>query len=394
MYCSTCNVESGPTLFCHVCDNYLPTSSIGLKAGIVRRFAAVILDNIVAFTILALSIRWLLSLSGNVLDGNIIVAVVSCFSLIAYTAAFFSSLSLGMTPGKWVLGIRAIDKRNGTVPGLGRMFVREVIGKFVSGFFMGLGFFWAIWDRDSQAWHDKLAGTVVIRRDVTVTTEEPSSAWPIVAGIAFFTVLGLQAFNIINPNHSPRSGELDNATTPTRVQPEESFTSVPPVSPSQETSTNDQLPTAGADVPISIKGAAAGAESTEVSDQEAPTTESQIETVIRSWASATEANDPRAMAAFYGPEVNRYFLARNITNAEVLQDKEAFFNGGRHFNSYRIGQLNFDQVSPTAANVSIVKSYEFTDQNSVPISREVHSHLWLQNTGSGWKIVGEQDLLK
>lgn len=44
------------------------------------------------------------------------------------------------------------------------MILRETIGKFLSGLVLGLGYFWAIWDKDSQAWHDKIAGTVVIKR--------------------------------------------------------------------------------------------------------------------------------------------------------------------------------------------------------------------------------------
>lgn len=44
------------------------------------------------------------------------------------------------------------------------MILREVIGKFVSGLVLGIGFFWAIWDKDNQTWHDKIAGTVVVRK--------------------------------------------------------------------------------------------------------------------------------------------------------------------------------------------------------------------------------------
>jgi len=28
---------------------------------------------------------------------------------------------------------------------------------------IGLGFFWIAWDREKQAWHDKIAGTLVVR---------------------------------------------------------------------------------------------------------------------------------------------------------------------------------------------------------------------------------------
>jgi predicted anti-sigma-YlaC factor YlaD len=44
------------------------------------------------------------------------------------------------------------------------MLVREIVGKFVSGLFLGIGYFWAIFDKEGQAWHDKIAGTVVTRQ--------------------------------------------------------------------------------------------------------------------------------------------------------------------------------------------------------------------------------------
>ena len=44
------------------------------------------------------------------------------------------------------------------------MFLREVIGKPVSivAFVFGYPWLWAIWDKNCQMWHDKIAGTVVV----------------------------------------------------------------------------------------------------------------------------------------------------------------------------------------------------------------------------------------
>jgi uncharacterized RDD family membrane protein YckC len=40
--------------------------------------------------------------------------------------------------------------------------VRTLVG-YLSAFAVGLGFLWCIWDLEQQTWHDKVAGTVVIR---------------------------------------------------------------------------------------------------------------------------------------------------------------------------------------------------------------------------------------
>jgi uncharacterized RDD family membrane protein YckC len=37
------------------------------------------------------------------------------------------------------------------------------LSSFFSAFVLFLGFFWIGWDREKQAWHDKIAGTIVVR---------------------------------------------------------------------------------------------------------------------------------------------------------------------------------------------------------------------------------------
>jgi uncharacterized RDD family membrane protein YckC len=386
MYCTNCNTDSGPTLFCHVCDRYLPTPLTGLKAGLVRRVVAVVVDQVLAFTILILSIRWLISITGSLSGPQVVIVLVSCFALVAYSIAFFSALSQGATPGKWILGIRAIDKRNGEAPGLGRMLVREIIGKFVSELFFGLGFFWAIWDRDSQAWHDKLAGTVVVRRDTVSSTDQQSTMWPAAACIAFLAVLVLQMVSIVDPAWSETTKKQGRAQI---VEPDQSELRSPNVA--AQASANSISDGAGSTTPA-VDPAAPLANPN--ADPQEVQLESEINEVLTRFASATEANDPSAVASFYGESVDRYFLSRNVTKADVLQDKEASWTKGLRFNSYRIEQVNFDEVSSSSARVSLTKSYEFTDPGEAPVTKKVHSRLWLQNTDVGWKIVGEQDLLK
>ena len=68
----------------------------------------------------------------------------------------------GQTVGKMALGIRVV-RRNGRVPGIGYAALREVVGKFISAIALFLGFLWAGWDSEKQGWHDKIAGTRVIK---------------------------------------------------------------------------------------------------------------------------------------------------------------------------------------------------------------------------------------
>jgi uncharacterized RDD family membrane protein YckC len=66
------------------------------------------------------------------------------------------------TPGKMLVHARIVDAVTLGKPGAGRMIVRY-LGYYVSLLAFGLGFFWVGWDPRKQGWHDKLAGTVVVR---------------------------------------------------------------------------------------------------------------------------------------------------------------------------------------------------------------------------------------
>ncbi len=230
MHCDTYGSDSGPTLFCHICDNFLPDPLVGPKAGLIRRWLAVTLDYVLGITVLCVTV---LSLEKGAATGSIVAILLCCVAVFVYAVAFFSALAKGMTPGKWLLSIRAIDKRNGSTPGFGRMLVRETVGKFVSQLFFCLGFFWAIWDRDSQAWHDKLAGTVMIRRDQIISRNYPSAKWPATALVAF----ALAIFSLWIPVGQKTTGiEAQAAQTSRPVllpQSEVASTNVTTISPSQ-----------------------------------------------------------------------------------------------------------------------------------------------------------------
>ena len=66
------------------------------------------------------------------------------------------------TPGKMVVSARIVDARTGGKPSNGQFLIRY-FAYLVSMIPLGLGFLWIVFDRRKQAWHDKLAGTIVIR---------------------------------------------------------------------------------------------------------------------------------------------------------------------------------------------------------------------------------------
>ena len=67
----------------------------------------------------------------------------------------------GTTVGGIVVGIKLV-RVDGRPVDVGVALVRAAAGIF-SALVLGLGFFWAGWDRGKQSWHDKIAGTVMVK---------------------------------------------------------------------------------------------------------------------------------------------------------------------------------------------------------------------------------------
>jgi len=70
----------------------------------------------------------------------------------------------GQTLGKMVVGIKVVNAE-GSIPGLGRAALREVLGKIISSIALCIGFLWIVRDGRKQGWHDKIANTYVVRAE-------------------------------------------------------------------------------------------------------------------------------------------------------------------------------------------------------------------------------------
>lgn len=79
---------------------------------------------------------------------------------LASTYFIFLHYFTGRTIGKMVMGIKLISS-GGRDIGLWESFMRWV-GYYISAVFLFAGFVWSIFDPESQAWHDKIAGTYVV----------------------------------------------------------------------------------------------------------------------------------------------------------------------------------------------------------------------------------------
>ncbi len=115
------------------------------------------LDGVVGWGILLFA-----STMGAVIDNAAVTVVILLVAGVGAIIWWIKLMAQGYTPGKKILGLRVLTT-SGTPATLRTMVLRDWIGKYISGVFLGLGYFWALFDRDRQSWHDKLATTVVVR---------------------------------------------------------------------------------------------------------------------------------------------------------------------------------------------------------------------------------------
>jgi uncharacterized RDD family membrane protein YckC len=66
------------------------------------------------------------------------------------------------TPGKILVSARVVDAKTGNTLSVGQA-IGRYLAYIVSSIPLCLGFLWVAFDTKKQGWHDKLAGTVVVR---------------------------------------------------------------------------------------------------------------------------------------------------------------------------------------------------------------------------------------
>lgn len=72
------------------------------------------------------------------------------------------------TPGKMAIAAQIVDAKTGGKATTGQLIGRYA-GYFVAMIPLFLGLFWVAFDPRKQGWHDKLAGTVVVRKKAGAT---------------------------------------------------------------------------------------------------------------------------------------------------------------------------------------------------------------------------------
>ena len=171
------------------------------RATLIRRFAAFLIDAVIVAIVVGI-LDALIQAASNALAPNSVADSTAWAAVmlapmfiarlldLALTLAYYGYFwaTTGQTLGKRVMQIKVVKTdgsalRSASTPLAWNDALARSAGYILSGLAGGLGFLWAVWDNDDQTWHDKMAGTAVIKTGVTQpvlpeteTASLPSSA--------------------------------------------------------------------------------------------------------------------------------------------------------------------------------------------------------------------------
>ncbi len=127
------------------------TTTTDEKIGFGSRFLAILIDFI------GLAIIGNILSRGDIGNGTGIQTLLG----VVYYCYFWSSYGKGQTVGMRALNIKVV-RTDGTYLDLVGAFLRY-IGLIIACIPLFIGVLWVIFDGQKQGWHDKIAGTYVVR---------------------------------------------------------------------------------------------------------------------------------------------------------------------------------------------------------------------------------------
>ena len=141
-------------------------------ASITSRFIAMVIDTVILTTLYLIFMLLFGVLGGIITEIN--NPIVNSLSVTALLVLFVTVMSLqfvyygyfwsttGQTLGMKWLNVKVVDQKTQQPISLVKGALRGTLGYYISGSVGGLGYIWAIFDDNKQAWHDKIFNTQVV----------------------------------------------------------------------------------------------------------------------------------------------------------------------------------------------------------------------------------------
>lgn len=148
-----------------------------IYSGFWRRFAAALIDGIILQVVstvvqaaLGMGSASFFNIGQNAgrgdfsgLSSTLFLMVIVSVVMNWLYAAFLESSEKQATIGKMALGIQVIDATTLGRVSFGQATARH-FGKIISGLILLIGYLMMLWDDRSQTLHDKMAGTLIVKK--------------------------------------------------------------------------------------------------------------------------------------------------------------------------------------------------------------------------------------
>jgi uncharacterized RDD family membrane protein YckC len=128
-------------------------STTTVKAGFWIRVVAYLIDGVLLIIVD--------TILGAIFKSQTLQSLIGLLVGLAYFVYFWSASGGGQTLGQRALKLRVV-KTDGSQLDYAGALVRY-IGLIIASIPIGLGLAWVGWDPNKQGWHDKIAGTYVVK---------------------------------------------------------------------------------------------------------------------------------------------------------------------------------------------------------------------------------------
>lgn len=149
-------------------------------AGFWMRYLAFNLDSLITSIIITLPLNIVVAVVGASTGFKVVMFLLQI--VLIYTYFIYLTNKNQATIGKKLLGLRVVSE-GGAPLSLGKIILRETVGKFISMVILFIGYLMVAFTSKKQGLHDKIAGSVVL------SNRAERKTWAFVISIIFASIL-------------------------------------------------------------------------------------------------------------------------------------------------------------------------------------------------------------
>jgi len=203
-----------------------PSGSYPVMGTFFERLVAAIIDAfivVISGSIIASPLGFMINAGGNGGINGLLITLqwgIEIVILVGYYIYFYTKK--GQSLGKQVMKLKVVNSDDLKYLTPGKVVMRELVGKFVSGLVVDLGYLWYFMSEKRQTWHDSIALTYVVKTDEkgeilmngpAAYEKKPVFAFLpcgcfLILFILMFIIFGAAIIAAVNPNSAIRRAKV------------------------------------------------------------------------------------------------------------------------------------------------------------------------------------------